>query len=1266
MTVEWIDPIYDRTYADVLSVEENPILVNSKGCYNAVDLNRLENNTKYVMEDMLERKIIKVPPALAIKVNWNNSDIPSREDMVRIVGNIKLLMNLSNEVVKDDFQIIYESTQFTYNLANALEYNLEIMKNQPELPVKKWLLKIINGIVSGTGNSQEYLEEEQVVNIKGIPYGEDAQYMVFDHWSGNTDDLQYVGNVNSQETTFQMSFHEDENYLIELTANFKTRFPRTLTLHGGTIYDEIGGNTRQFFAGDEILILADRAASGKKFYEWLGTEEGLENLTGGPEPSTSWLTMPDTDVELTSKYINAGQHSVTVDGVLQGWYDYNDYVTIFPSPRGDKYTFSYWSGDTGYLEEVTSSSFKMPDVNVRFTSNWSYNYSYNTVNMIKGTINGASKGENLREGSGQSITADPAPEGYVFGRWVLEGLGSFVDIEKSSTTFYIGDGNAVITATYVKSHTVTIENKDNQGETITQTVGEGKKYSISSSEVLTEKMFDYWNKNGERYGSSYYYNDLVMGTEDITYTAIYRDRQSYILTINNGSGSGTYKERQSVLIETDISKYTTKFVKWSGNYYQITNQYSASTSIVMPSENCVVTANYEELYNVTVNEGAGSGSYYNGQTVTCTGNQAPETWEFSHWTEGEEIISYANPYRFTMGTSDREITAHYKAIPYFEVTVINGKLADGNTTGTFLRNSNPTIIMDPAPEGMKFLQWEIIEGDQNDVYQPLAENTYIRNLTHNVTVKATYYVPNPEVQYTLTITDKKGDIQTSNHSVGDQVNIYADNPDEGYKFYKWTGDVQYLIDRYAEKTVVNMPAKNITLQMEYRREDFVTTYHVELHGGELLVETLEDGTERWSNEGEFEERAEVRIRAIDIPVGWKFNGWKNEEDGGKSVSTVNDIMAAETFLTVEDFLIDLTRDVIERDKYKLEITDGEVSGSYHEGDPVSVYSNLENTETTHYDFIRWSGSDLAYIKLFDGNSFDIFKSGTGDNPQVIRMPNRNIAITANYDITYRLKLVNGTVDDKTEEFYAAGSQLEIIADEPEEGKRFSHWIGNVEYLNNKYNPRPIVTMPNGGVELTAIYTTKNNQNDLTLNSSELYNQTSIAAQDLELVSGDLEIGCMVIDTKGHIYTITNISEKLPTNIKIEGTSYVVKELPPEVNLDTHYCLFNGNYGVSIIYYNGDNFGKFVLENKYMLKTLDKNGNKITGGQVKLRDYNESAQVWEAQRNWGDVTGGVDIISACSDNVYNGNNVIIYEPTPNDILYNILRLTQKQGGNTDGE
>lgn len=1116
-SVEWIPIIDDRTYGDVQIIETDTTNENTKGSYNYFDLNRIEQDTKYCVEYMVDHKIIRVPPSMAIKMNWTEQDIPTRDDMIRIVRNVMILMESSNPAIKEDFIELHEATQFTYQVANAIEHNLDLMHNQPDLPIQKWLLTVENGIIQEYNTSSEFIAEDEVVHIQGVPYGESAQYMIFTNWSGDTDDLQYVGDVTAQTTTFQMVYHDRESYEVKLTANFKTRFPRTLTLHGGTIYDDIGGTTRQFFAGDEVRLLADTAAPGKAFYEWQGTEEGLENLTGGTEPSTSWLTMPDCDVELTSFYINAGQHSVKVDGSIQGWYDYKDHVYLSADSRGSKYSFAYWSGDTAYLEDVTSSSLVMPDINLSFTSHWTYNYSYNTVTMVQGTIDGESKIEEAKESSGHQIIAPAAPEGKVFGKWILEGVGSFADIESSTTTFYIGDGNAVIDCEYVDAKTVTIENESNNGGSRIFIVGVGKKYNISSTNVLSDYMFDHWDKDGSRYGSSYYYNNIVMGTEDVVYHAYYRDRLSYTLTVNNGSGSGTYKERQSVSISANSVPEGYNWSSWSGNWYSIGSRYSMNTSIVMPSSDCTVTANYTPIdtrpsHTLTVINGSGSGTYKEGTTIKCYGNQAPDSYELAYWTEGEDIISYSNPVSITMGTSDRTIQANYKPIPYFMVTVINGKLADGNTTGTFIRNSYPQIIMDPAPDGMQFLQWEVITGDDNDVTQPLAENTTIRNLTHDVVVKATYYVPNPEIKYTLTITGKDGEITTYNYPVGEQVSIWADSPDEGYKFYKWTGDTQYVNDKYADKAVVNMPGRNITLGMEYRREGFTTTYHVLLEGGTIQIEE-----DKWDIEGEFEEGTTLNIKADDPLLGWEFVQWKKPDGAStddKSEETVANLKEPETTLQVQDF--DITLSVVwkEKDKYVMTVNDGFGSGSYYPDQPVQVYFNLQDTELNHYKFTRWSGDDIAYLKLMDGKAFDIYKA----EEQAVKMPSRNIEITALYDISYLL-----SIQGVAKGYYLEGEEIQISAEEIE-GKTFRYWEGDTDCVDNKYNPNITVTMPKGSVNLTPVYSNTNERNSIGYTLTDLYDSSTIALEDIIIISGEIELGFIITDISGHIYVVTSVTE----------------------------------------------------------------------------------------------------------------------------------------------
>ncbi|MDE6946282.1 MAG: hypothetical protein K2P14_03765 [Anaeroplasmataceae bacterium] len=1194
-SVEWIPIIDDRTYGDVQILELDSTNENTKGSYNYFDLNRIENNTQYCKEYMIDHKIIKVPPSMAIKTNWTENDIPTRDDMIRIVRNVMILMNNSNPIIQENFTELHEATQFTYQVANAIEHNLNLMHNQPDLPIQKWLLKVEHGIIQEYNDSIAFLAEDEIVHIQGIPYGEDAIYMQFTNWSGNTDDLQYVEDVNAQVTTFQMVYHDYENYEVELTANFKTRFPRTLTLYGGTIYDDIGGTSRQFFAGNEIRILANDAASGKRFYEWQGTEEGIDNLTGGSEPSTSWLTMPDCDVELTSFYINAGQHAVYVDTdeynrpKLQGWYDYKEHVYLDYGSKSNKWRFTYWSGDTQYLENVTSSSLIMPDINLYFTSNWEYVYSYNTVSVTNGTIqdnegNYVATASNLREQSSHLLQYNPPPAGKGFQKWQVDGVGS-----ASASSFTVGDGNATLTALYGNLHSckiinnitgaireftyttgvryeitytgmsgynfkgftsndvtitrdswydkyyITMPDKDviinenyalkqycqityinlnNTGNTTTSTVETGYGHRWHTNMFVGDYVFDHWEINGTNVGTNEYYPsgtyDRHYVSVDTTVKAIYRQKVNRTLTVvngtisNTGNTTGTYLEGTTVSIIADDSSIN--FNGWSvSGAYSVSGYNSKTASVVIGrGTDVTATATYANYYKLTVNNGSGSGTYKQGTTVQCRYNTPVKGYEFANWTENDRIISYSNPISVTV-SGDRTITANYTPIPEFDLTVINGR-----GSGTYLRGTSPQIIMNPAPDGMQFLQWEVITGDDNDVLQPRAENTTIRSLTHDTTVQATYYIPNPEIKYTLTITGKDGEITTYNYPIGEQVNIWADFPDEGYEFYKWVGDTQYVNDKYAEKAIVNMPGKNISLGMEYRREGFTTTYHVLLEGGKIQIEE-----DRWDIEGEFEEGTTLNIKADDPMLGWEFFQWKKAEsasDEDRSEETVSNLTEPETTIQVQDFDITLAVKWKEKDKYVMEVEDGFGSGSYYEGQPVQIYFDLQNTETSHYKFIKWSGKDVAYLNLMSGKIFDIYKA----EEQAVKMPSRNIKIKAEYDVSYLL-----SIQGVEQGYYLAGEKIQISAEEIED-KVFQYWTGDVDCIDSPYNPNIVITMPKGPVNLIPVYSNTNERNSIGYILTDLYDSDTIRLEDIVIISGEIDTGFIITDGNGHIYVITTV------------------------------------------------------------------------------------------------------------------------------------------------
>ena len=1237
-SVDWIEAVYDRDYTDVLRVELSPTTERNKGAYNAEDLNRIENNTKYVAEYMLDIGIVNTPIVQSYKTNWVETDIVTAGNMDRIISNVKQLMGLSNPKIANDLEAIASGvTQMGYILANAIEKNLDVMHTQPPYEPDEYLLEIEHGVIYGY-NNPGYVIEDDTVNIIAYPYGENAQFMTFEHWSGNTDDLQYVGDVNAQNTTFKMPDHD-----VKLTAVFKVNIPFMLTLTNATINDSTGGTSRLILAGTTVDILADTAPTGKRFYCWEGTEEALDLLVSGKYASTNTFTMPEKNVELYPKYINAGQHSVTVtdtDGqtiISQEWYDYEEYVSISAPSKGAKYKFTSWSGDTSYLTDITSSyqAFNMGDVNLRFTPSYSYIYGYHYVVANENCkANDETQLDNVMESSrvNLSLTSDYSSslddnnwfDGYAIYKitdyTIDENTGEITILEKEhqydikdgeiayfsmpdydvyvepfdnapsilnvvnrnnsgeteinknlggryielSTNYTVGNyvflgwyrnDNLITTNTYLKYyysyetgvdtveakyeyrnyHIITVKNKNNAGETETIQVLDGFEASVTTQDVVGANILSKWLFDGE---------ESVMQEGKTTWKAkvyndfeielVYRPRETFTVEIEDGTiqdygNSYTGLERSVITITANTPANKKYFSGWStteGSVYKYGHTLNSTTTLELGRSNATVKANYGDLYDLTVNTNDGvalQGQYKSGTKITLPNSTMPDSdTEWDKWTVTSGVMSIVNTFLMKSeaytGNEDTIVNATYKDIPYYTLKILNGTFENGATTVSVIRNSNVLITMNPAPDGQAFLIWDVASGTAN-IQTPRAEQTYITNVTANATVQATYYTPEDETKYTLSITNKNGATNITNHSIGEQVDIVADSPDDGYEFYRWSGDTTYIENRYSAETNVLMPGKNIQLYMVYRRTGYTTLYDVTLIGGTMLV-GMNNETEIWESDGQFEEGAVVQIKANPIESGYKFNGWRNDTDDGASMSTVDNLMGTQTYLTVRDFDIELTGRTIRIDRNELKVVDGETSGEYTENTPVQIYFTKKNTDTEKYIFTEWTGD--TDLELFTGGSFDIHTAGTEDEPQTIKMPNQNTEIVANYNTKYKISLSNGKFEDTTTlKWLEENDEVTIIADTIE-NKTFSYWLCSINgIITNIYNSTTTIKVPNAGLTVTAIYTNKNEQNGIGYVLTSLYDNDIINLENINIISGEIDTGFIISDSMGHLYVVTN-------------------------------------------------------------------------------------------------------------------------------------------------
>ena len=112
-----------------------------KGCFNLLDLNRIENNIAFLAEKM---ESFSYAPNIHGK-QWSRSDMPNQNDMSRIVDNIRSLIDA---FYPPDNPPSLPATMLSYNDINAIEENLYLIKQL--LDVMQTSFKMVGTIKSGS------------------------------------------------------------------------------------------------------------------------------------------------------------------------------------------------------------------------------------------------------------------------------------------------------------------------------------------------------------------------------------------------------------------------------------------------------------------------------------------------------------------------------------------------------------------------------------------------------------------------------------------------------------------------------------------------------------------------------------------------------------------------------------------------------------------------------------------------------------------------------------------------------------------------------------------------------------------------------------------------------------------------------------------------------------------------------------------------------------------------------------------------------------
>ena len=123
---EWISPIYNRTQEDVDYAKSQIKLGNNsvifKGCFTVSDINRIENNCRYIADRL---NVLLYTNSITTKV-WDMYGLPNITEVKRLINNADALIKAYHQ--SEDAPALPE-TLLTYAQVNALERNLYLIKH---------------------------------------------------------------------------------------------------------------------------------------------------------------------------------------------------------------------------------------------------------------------------------------------------------------------------------------------------------------------------------------------------------------------------------------------------------------------------------------------------------------------------------------------------------------------------------------------------------------------------------------------------------------------------------------------------------------------------------------------------------------------------------------------------------------------------------------------------------------------------------------------------------------------------------------------------------------------------------------------------------------------------------------------------------------------------------------------------------------------------------------------------------------------------------
>ncbi len=707
-----------------------------------------------------------------------------------------------------------------------------------------------------------------------------------------------------------------------------------------------------------------------------------------------------------------------------------------------------------------------------------------------------------QSGADVTVTADAAQEGKVFDHWEIDSANvSLTDANASETNFTMTDSAVVLTAVYADASTEAPTEAAESPESTEPT-------ESTDPAVVTDPT-----ENTDPAGTT--------EPAESTDPAVVTDP-----TEGTDPAGTTETTEGGDPIEIGDPAETT-----GGDQPSTEPESDASGIQVIGDEGDESSSGpLSTTFEVTVENGSGSGTYTPGTEVTITANEQ-EGMIFAGWSANSESVWFTDAYSatttFSMPSEAVVVTANYTPAETEAVTeapetqgqdVTEGTtegLTEGETEAQAENGSDPvlpaeiyavtvengegssqyevgatvTITANEAAEGMQFSHWEV-SNEALELNDPSSPETYFTMPNFNVTVTAVYAQTQSEsAEETEPATESETVTETEPITESEPV-TESETATENETIPQNEEGTESTGNNGAQTPVTESEAET---QSESTAND----------GAEIVTEAPATESETQEPEvldepeTETEEQQDLEAEPVTYRISLSDDvtltaGAELADKGDGAGSQYYAEAGATVTVTAEEYenLVFTGWNVV-RDDTQQEIAVSDLDTDYLSGtfimpnSSVTVQAVYEELEYSEVQVINGSGSgtysegEYVEITANDAPQGQRFKGWTVITGNVelddsssattgFTMPAEAVQVRADYEmIPYTLTVTNGSGSGT----YTMGQTVNLTANYPASGKVFAGWVvtsenGSVASADRYYSS---ITMPAANVTVEATY-----------------------------------------------------------------------------------------------------------------------------------------------------------------------------------------------------